>query len=412
MTGSGQAEFRVLRNLGGLPVSGGVPRGSTSADFMTQLDEPQIEMSGADGVLVARLSGAWTTQWTQQIQSRIESGFAAHPVPSRLEFDLAGVTALDTVGAFLLARRRDAMGQGVQTAITGATEAQEALLSHVNAIEPHAPVAKTTLPWLLRPFDGLGHMTANALGDVVTIHAVLGRVMAAAGATLTFRAPFRGAALVNQLDLIAFRAVPIVMLISVVVGAIITQQSILQLNNFGVAIYVVDLAAILMLREVGLLLAAIMIAGRSGSAITAELGSMRMREELDALKVMGVDPYQVLILPRIIALLIGLPFLAFIGALSGLLGAAIVALVYGGIPFDIFLDRLQDALNMQTLLVGMVKAPFMAVLIGLVATNEGFKVKGSAESLGRHTTASVVRSIFLVIVADGLFAIFFAAIGV
>ncbi|MBN14654.1 MAG: ABC transporter permease [Pelagibacterium sp.] len=369
-------------------------------------------MSDADGALVARLSGAWTTQWTQQIQSRIEAAFADRSVPARLEFDLTGVTALDTVGAFLLARRRDEMGQRVQTAITGTTEAQEALLNHVNAIEPHAPVAKPTLPWLLRPFDGLGRMTANALVDVVAIHAVLGRVMAAAGATFTFRAPFRFAALVNQLDLIAFRAVPIVVLISVVVGAIITQQSILQLNNFGVAIYVVDLAAILMLREVGLLLAAIMIAGRSGSAITAELGSMRMREELDALKVMGVDPYQVLILPRMIALLIGLPFLAFIGALSGLVGAAIVALVYGGIPFDIFLDRLQGALNMQTLLVGMVKAPFMAVIIGLVAANEGFKVQGSAESLGRHTTASVVRSIFLVIVADGLFAMFFAAIGV
>ncbi|WP_339646095.1 ABC transporter permease [uncultured Pelagibacterium sp.] len=379
---------------------------------MSQVDEPQIEMSDADGALVARLSGAWTTQWTQQIQSRIEAAFADRSVPARLEFDLTGVTALDTVGAFLLARRRDEMGQRVQTAITGTTEAQEALLNHVNAIEPHAPVAKPTLPWLLRPFDGLGRMTANALVDVVAIHAVLGRVMAAAGATFTFRAPFRFAALVNQLDLIAFRAVPIVVLISVVVGAIITQQSILQLNNFGVAIYVVDLAAILMLREVGLLLAAIMIAGRSGSAITAELGSMRMREELDALKVMGVDPYQVLILPRMIALLIGLPFLAFIGALSGLVGAAIVALVYGGIPFDIFLDRLQGALNMQTLLVGMVKAPFMAVIIGLVAANEGFKVQGSAESLGRHTTASVVRSIFLVIVADGLFAMFFAAIGV
>ncbi len=154
-----------------------------------------------------------------------------------------------------------------------------------------------------------------------------------------------------------------------------------------------------------------MIAGRSGSAITAELGSMRMREELDALSVMGVDPYQVLILPRMLALLIGLPFLAFIGALSGLAGAAIVALIYGGIPLDIFLDRLQDALNMRTLMVGLVKAPFMAVIIGLVATNEGFKVAGSSESLGRHTTASVVRAIFLVIVADGLFAMFFAAIG-
>jgi phospholipid/cholesterol/gamma-HCH transport system permease protein len=371
---------------------------------MSEDREPQIEVSSADGKAVARLSGAWTTRRTQQIQSRIDSAFAGVAAPSN-------VVALDTVGAWLLVRRRDAFGQGVQTSIVGASPAQTALLSHVNSVEMHEVERPARLPWILRPFDGLGRMTYNALGDLVAIHAVLGRTLAAAASTLALRAPFRFAAVANQFDLIALRAVPIVVLISVVVGAIITQQSILQLNNFGVGIYVVDLAAILMLREVGLLLAAIMIAGRSGSAITAELGSMRMREELDALSVMGVDPYQVLILPRMLALLIGLPFLAFIGALSGLAGAAIVALIYGGIPLDIFLDRLQGALNMRTLMVGLVKAPFMAVIIGLVATNEGFKVAGSSESLGRHTTASVVRAIFLVIVADGLFAMFFAAIG-
>lgn len=373
--------------------------------------EPQIGISGDGDDVVARLSGPWTTHAAQQIQSRIDAAFANQRKPRRIRFDLSDVTAFDTVGAWLLVRRRDAFGPGVETAIEGATPAQAALLDHVNSVEPHAPPRVQRLPWLIRPFDGLGRMTVSALGDIVSIHAVLGRTLAAAGSTLALRAPFRFAAVFNQFDLIALRAVPIVVLISVVVGAIITQQSILQLNNFGVGIYVVDLAAILMLREVGLLLAAIMIAGRSGSAITAELGSMRMREELDALSVMGVDPYQVLILPRMLALLIGLPFLAFIGALSGLAGAAIVALVYGGIPIDIFLDRLQGALNVRTLMVGLVKAPVMALIIGLVAANEGFKVKGSAESLGRHTTASVVRAIFLVIVADGLFAMFFAAIG-
>lgn len=379
---------------------------------MVQEREPQIEVSGGSGEVVARLSGAWTTHRAQLIQSRIDAAFANRHKPDRVAFDLSEVTAIDTVGAWFLARRRDAFGPDVQTTIVGATPAQSALLEHVNAVAPHVPPRAARLPWLLRPFDGLGRMTINALGDIVAIHAVLGRTLAAAGATLALRAPFRMAALANQFDLIALRAVPIVMLISLVVGAIITQQSIIQLNNFGVGIYVVDLAAILMLREVGLLLAAIMIAGRSGSAITAELGSMRMREELDALSVMGVNPYQVLILPRILALLLGLPFLAFIGALSGLAGAALVALVYGGIPIGIFLDRLQGALNLHTLLVGLVKAPVMALIIGLVATNEGFKVKGSAESLGRHTTASVVRAIFLVIVADGMFAMFFAAIGV
>ena len=379
---------------------------------MVQDREPQIGITGDGGDIVARLSGPWTTHAASQISARIEAAFADRQKPVRIRFDLAEVTALDTVGAWFLVRRRDAFGPGVETTFAGTTPAQAALLEHVNSVEPHVPVETARLPWLARPFEQLGRMTVSALGDVVSIHAVLGRTLAAAGTTLALRAPFRFAALFNQFELIALRAVPIVMLISVVVGAIITQQSILQLNNFGVGIYVVDLAAILMLREVGLLLAAIMVAGRSGSAITAELGSMRMREELDALSVMGVDPYQVLILPRMLALLIGLPFLAFIGALSGLVGAALVALVYGGIPIDIFLDRLQGALNFRTLMVGLVKAPVMALIIGLVAANEGFKVKGSAESLGRHTTASVVRAIFLVIVADGLFAMFFAAIGI
>ncbi|WMT90845.1 ABC transporter permease [Pelagibacterium sp. H642] len=388
-----------------------VPDARGDSELMSEDREPQIELSRADGKTVVRLSGAWTTRRARQLQSRIDAAFADIGRPDHLEFDLGNVVALDTVGAWMLVRRRDAFGEGVETSIVGASPAQAALLSHVNSVEAHPIERPAKLPWLLRPFDGLGHMSFNALDDLVTIHAVLGRTLAAVGATLAFRAPFRFAAVVNQFDLIALRAVPIVVLISVVVGAIITQQSILQLNNFGVAIYVVDLAAILMLREVGLLLAAIMIAGRSGSAITAELGSMRMREELDALSVMGVDPYQVLILPRMLALLIGLPFLTFIGALSGLAGAAIVALIYGGIPLDIFLDRLQGALNVRTLMVGLIKAPFMAVIIGLVAVNEGFKVAGSSESLGRHTTASVVRAIFLVIVADGLFAMFFAAIG-
>lgn len=378
---------------------------------MAEPDEPKLVVSGNGESVVAQLSGAWTTQWAKQMQSQLDSAFAPHTSLTALQFDLTDVTALDTVGALLLAQRRNEYGRGLEATIVGATEAQATLLGHVNSVEVHAPEPTDRLFWAFRPFERLGRMTASALGDVVSIHAVLGRTLAAAGATLTLRAPLRVAAIINQFDLIALRAVPIVVLISVVVGAIVTQQSILQLNNFGVAIYVVDLAAILMLREVGLLLAAIMIAGRSGSAITAELGSMRMREELDALSVMGVDPYQALILPRMIALLIGLPFLAFIGALSGLGGAAIVSLIYGGIPLDIFLDRLQGALNFRTLMVGLVKAPFMAIIIGLVATNEGFKVAGSSESLGRHTTAAVVRAIFLVIVADGLFAMFFAAIG-
>jgi phospholipid/cholesterol/gamma-HCH transport system permease protein len=155
----------------------------------------------------------------------------------------------------------------------------------------------------------------------------------------------------------------------------------------------------------------IMIAGRSGSSYTAELGSMKMREEIDALRTMGFAPVDVLVLPRILALVIALPILTFIGSMAALYGGALVCWLYGGISPEIFVSRLQDAISLDHFAVGMIKAPFMAVMIGLVACAEGLQVKGSAESLGLHTTASVVKSVFLVVVMDGVFAMFFAAIG-
>jgi phospholipid/cholesterol/gamma-HCH transport system permease protein len=170
------------------------------------------------------------------------------------------------------------------------------------------------------------------------------------------------------------------------------------------------MVGVLVLRELGVLIVSIMIAGRSGSAYTAELGSMRMREEVDALRVMGFDPVEILVVPRILALIIALPLLTFIGSMSALVGGGLVAWTYGGIAPDVFIDRLKDAISIDHFLVGMIKAPFMAAVIGLVACLEGLSVGGSAESLGNHTTKSVVQSIFLVIVMDGVFAMFFASI--
>jgi len=205
--------------------------------------------------------------------------------------------------------------------------------------------------------------------------------------------------------------VPIILLITFLVGAIISQQGIFHFRKFGADIYVVDMIGILVLRELGVLIVCIMVAGRSGSAYTAELGAMKMREEVDALRTMGFDPVEVLVLPRILALIIGVPILTFLGSLAALYGGGLVAWLYGGIDPDIFLQRLKEAIDVKTFEVGMIKAPFMALVVGVVACVEGMKVKGSSESLGLQTTASVVESIFLVIVLDGFFAIFFAAIG-
>jgi phospholipid/cholesterol/gamma-HCH transport system permease protein len=182
-------------------------------------------------------------------------------------------------------------------------------------------------------------------------------------------------------------------------------------RKFGADIYVVDMVGILTLRELGVLIVCIMVAGRSGSAYTAELGAMKMREEIDALRTMGLDPIEILVLPRIIALVVGVPILTFLGSMAALYGGGLVCWVYGGIDPEIYLQRLREAITLDTFKVGMIKAPFMALVIGTVACVQGLATKGSAESLGLQTTASVVESIFLVIVLDGLFAIFFASVG-
>lgn len=369
-----------------------------------------IETSAESGTLI-RCSGDWTSATAGSLERELAGLRLPVSGAGGVRLDLGGIGRLDTVGAWLLSNLRSRLGAG-QLDFVGGSEQHRRLLDRIGETKMERVEAPRPLNFLVYPFDLIGRMVIGGAQDIFQANAVQGRILSAFGRTATFQTSLRFPSIVSQFEQIVLRAIPIVALISLVVGAIITQQTILQLRAFGAVILVVDLAAILMFREIGVLLAAIMVAGRSGSAITAEIGSMRMREEFDALQVMGVDPYQALLLPRVAALVVGLPLLAFVGAMSGLVGAAIVSRVYGEIPFDIFIGRLQDAMSIKSVVIGMVKAPFMAFLVGLIACIEGLKVEGSAESLGRRTTSSVVKSIFVVIVADGLFAVFFAAIGI
>jgi len=248
-------------------------------------------------------------------------------------------------------------------------------------------------------------------GTVIGLIDMLGAVLTASARVLRHPGSFRLTSTVHHLEQVGWRAVPIVILITFLIGCIISQQGIFHFRKFGADIFVVDMLGVLVLREIGVLLVAIMVAGRSGSAYTAELGSMKMREEIDALRTMGFDPIEVLILPRMLALIIALPILAFLGAMAALYGGGLVAWLYGGVDPEAFLLRLRDAISINHFIVGMIKAPVMAAVIGIVACVEGLAVQGSAESLGRHTTSSVVKGIFFVIVMDGVFAIFFASIG-
>jgi phospholipid/cholesterol/gamma-HCH transport system permease protein len=372
--------------------------------------EPQAVLDRSAGEARARLSGRWTVEHAAAVERSMADLTADLDDATRVLFDLSGIERLDTLGAWVLDRTRHEFGDRKLAAdFIGARPEHHILLNEV-AYRGFQPAPKRTTWKLVDIFVDIGESMVEAWRDIVRGIGFLGELVAALLRLAVKPSKFRFPALVNQLELICFRGVPIIVLISFLVGAIVAQQGIVQLQRFGAQAFVVNLSGILSLRELGVLLTSIMIAGRSGSAFTAEIGSMKMREEIDALRVMGLDPMEVLIVPRVLALVIGLPILAFLAAMAALLGSGVVAWIYGDIPPDVFLARLRSTIDVRTFLVGIIKAPFMAIVIGVIASNEGMAVAGSAESLGRHVTASVVKAIFMVIVLDGFFAIFFAAI--
>ncbi len=362
----------------------------------------QLRLAGA---------GAWTAENARSLEAQIDVETQRRDAVKRVDIDMGRVDRLDTFGAWLLERlTRSFAARGCQTQIIGLREDYRALMDEVHGIkdEPPAPARGNPVINALASVGVNIVAVGHSIGAFITM---LGALAVTFLRVLAHPRSFRFTSMVHQLDNVAWRAVPIILLITFLIGCIIAQQGIFHFRKFGADIYVVDMVGILVLREIGVLIVSIMVAGRSGSAYTAELGSMKMREEIDALRTMGFNPIEVLVLPRIVALVIAVPILTFLGSMAALYGGGLVAWLYGGIDPDIFLQRLKEAIALNTFEVGLIKAPFMALVIGVVSCVEGLAVKGSSESLGLQTTASVVESIFLVIVLDGLFAVFFASIG-
>ena len=389
---------------------GGRVRGATSLQQDTTAETPRAEIDRTKGQMRAWLSGRWTVEHAGAVEREMAEFAAATEGEHRVVVDLSDISRLDTLGAWVLDRTRHEFGQnGIAADFVGARSEHHILLNEV-AYRGFQPEPAKRRYQLVDVVADVGETIVLAGKDFARGVSFLGEIVTALLRVILMPSRFRFAALVNQLDQIAFRGVPIIVLISFLVGCIVAQQGIFQLQRFGAQTFVVNLVGILILRELGVLLTSIMVAGRSGSAFTAEIGSMKMREEIDALRVMGLDPVEVLIVPRVLALVIGLPILAFLSAMAALLGGALVAWIYGDIPPDAFLARLKATIAMNTFLVGLIKAPFMALVIGVISSIEGVAVEGSAESLGHHVTSAVVKSIFMVIVLDGFFAVFFAAV--
>jgi phospholipid/cholesterol/gamma-HCH transport system permease protein len=365
-----------------------------------------------DGRLELAASGSWTAPHAEVLEPLVDFIAREAGEARAAAIDLGDVAELDTYGAWLLERLMRAWTtRGQEMSVRALPERYQGLLEGMHRANRQAEAVPPRENRLLATLEGLGRTVAEHGHDVAAFVNMLGALAQATTAMLRRPQTFRLTSAVHHLDRVGWQAVPIVVLITFLIGGIIAQQGFFHFRKFGADAYVVDMVGILVLREIGVLIVAIMVAGRSGSSYTAELGSMKMREEIDALRTMGLDPVGVLILPRVLALVCALPILTFLGSMAALYGGGLVAWFYGGMSPAIFIARLQEAISVTHFEVGLIKAPFMALVIGIVACSEGLRVKGSAESLGLQTTTSVVKSIFLVIVLDGVFAIFFASIG-
>ena len=354
-------------------------------------------------------SGDWSVHGIAGLRARL--GKLVWVADGELVIDFSQVTRLDTAGVWALHRieaNRTQRGQSVRV---------EGMLAHYAAlrrlVESRAP-EKITPRRLARGgvLEVLGRASAHAWAQTRSMLHFIGENTAAFLLALKSPGRLRLRAIFSNIQQAGFDALPIVGLLSFLVGMVIAYQGAVQLARFGANMFIADLVGHAMLRELAPMMVAIIVAGRSGSAYAAQIGTMKVTEEIDALRTMGVSPLELLVLPKLIALMIALPLLTVFADFTGVLGGMLVASTQLDVPPHTFLDRFDDAIKVSTFLFGVAKAPVFAVIIALVGCHAGFQARGSADSVGRQTTVSVVQSIFLIIVADAIFSILASLAGV
>ncbi|MGM0633259.1 MAG: MlaE family ABC transporter permease [Pseudomonadota bacterium] len=354
------------------------------------------------------LRGNWTLTHYAMLRRQVR-----RPDLRPVRMDASGLTGIDTAGATLLI---DLLGSAqireLLPRAEGLSEERRALLLSVaDAMQRKPEPPEDIQPWRLTDMvEATGRLTWLHLQHLLQFLSFLGMSLVTLFHVLPRPDRWRVTATVAQMHQAGFNALPIVALLNFLVGAVVAFLGATVLQQFGADIYTVDLVAYAFMRELGVLLAAILLAGRTASAFTAQIGSMKVNEELDALRVQGLDPMELLVLPRLLALVITLPLLAFVAVLSGMTGGAMVALLSLDISVTQFIGIVHD-IPVQHLLLGLAKAPVFALMIALIGCLEGFKVSGSARSVGEHTTAAVVQSIFAVIVLDAVAALFYMEMG-
>jgi phospholipid/cholesterol/gamma-HCH transport system permease protein len=361
-----------------------------------------VEQSVENGRQVLRLSGSLTLARSRVLTRQLD-GLKG----DKLLVDLSDVDRMDTVGAWLihkLQRDRD-------VELVGATDEQRSLIENVAAADRPAKLRPDGPPPFLRVVVMVGQSVMTAGRTLVDLVAFLGLVMITMAKVILRPRKLRWHAVIQRFEIVGVHALAIIGLMSFLVGVVIAQQGAIQLQQFGAELYTVNLVGRVSFRELGVLMTAIMVAGRSGSAFAAEIGSMKLAEEIDAMRTIGVSPMEALVLPRVLATTLVMPLLAFFASILAILGGMILCWAQLEIQPLIFLQLIRDTTPMTDVLICLIKAPVFGMLIAVCGCYQGMQVKNNAEEVGFRTTASVVQAIFLVIVLDAFFAVFFSSIG-
>jgi phospholipid/cholesterol/gamma-HCH transport system permease protein len=357
---------------------------------------------GDAGGRVLKLSGALTLASVGDLPARLDAWDG--PVAA---LDLSGVERIDTIGAWIVSRFAREHG----ARIDGAGPDAARLIEEVERADQPVRMRPDPLPSLQRVLEEIGQAVSQAGRTLLGLLAFFGALVVAAGQVIANPRRFRWNAVIQRFEVVGVSALGIIGLMSFLIGIVIAQQGSVQLAAYGAEFLTINLIGRITLRELGVLMTAIMVAGRSGSAFAAQLGTMKLTEEIDAMRTIGVSPMEALVLPRVLATVIMMPLLGFYASLIAIVGGGIYCWVALDIPPVSFVQRLREVVPITDLYVGLVKAPVFGAIIALTGCYQGMNVENDAEQVGLRTTAAVVQGIFLVIVIDAFFAVFFERIG-
>jgi phospholipid/cholesterol/gamma-HCH transport system permease protein len=368
-------------------------------------------MTAGDGRSIVVARGSWTLATVSALDSKVR---ALKPDAQKpVDIDLDAVELLDTAGAWVLFRLRERLrSEGLEVSFSHLGDNHKGLFHHIVECEEQPPMELRKFRPLQRMADRTGYQAYQVWCEMCDMLSFFGELSITMAGALMRPRRLKFVSIINHMEQVGINALPIVGLLTFLVGVVLTFQGADQLRRFGAEIFTVNLLGISFLRETGILMTAIIIAGRSGSAFAAQIGTMKVNEEVDAMRALGINPIELLVLPRTIALVMVMPLLGFFADMAGLVGGALMATIVLDLSIGQFLTQLNGAVPMWSFWVGIIKAPVFAFAIAMVGCFNGLKVGGSAESVGKMTTRAVVQSIFLVIVIDAIFSVIFSFIGI